>query len=154
MSDTTLETPDALGPEGRQPAQTTGTEHARPPFWRRHVWWFVALAVVVVAELLLRWGDTRPGYDPYGWLIWGYQTLHGSLNLGGAPSWKPFSYIPNVVFALFGHYALHLWMLTSVSVSLAGAVFGGRIAYRLTAREDADSPWWPPVVEPVDSGEA
>ena len=152
MSDTTLETPDALGPEGRQPAQTTATEHARPPFWRRHVWWFVALAVVVVAELLLRWGDTRPGYDPYGWLIWGYQTLHGSLNLGGAPSWKPFSYIPNVVFALFGHYALHLWMLTSVSVSLAGAVFGGRIAYRLTAREDADSPWWPPVVAAVVAG--
>ena len=152
MSDTTLETPDALGPEGRQAAQSTPPHSARQPFWRRHVWWLVALAVVVIAEILLRWGNTRPGYDPYGWLIWGYQTLHGSLNLGGAPSWKPFSYIPNVVFALFGHYALHLWMLTSVSVSLAGAVFAGRIAYRLTAREDAGVPWWPPAVAAVVAG--
>ena len=37
--------------------------------------------------------NTRPGYDPYGWLDWGYQTLRGSLNLGGAPSWKPFTYL-------------------------------------------------------------
>jgi hypothetical protein len=95
----------------------------------------VAVGIVVLAEVMLRWAKTRPGYDPYGWLDWGYQTLHGTLNLGGAPSWKPFSYIPNVVYALFGHYALHLWTLTSVAVSLAGAVFGGRIAYRLTASE-------------------
>ena len=55
---------------------------------------------------------TRPGYDPYGWLDWGYQTLRGSLDLGGAPSWKPFTYLFNVPYALFGHYALWLWMLT------------------------------------------
>lgn len=152
MSDTTLETPDALGPEGRQPAHTASSRDVRQPFWRRHVWWLVALAVVVIAEILLRWGNTRPGYDPYGWLIWGYQTIHGSLNLGGAPSWKPFSYIPNVFFALFGHYALHLWMLWSVSVSLAGAVFAGRIAYRLTVREDANVAWWPPVVAAIVAG--
>ena len=79
--------------------------------------------------LILR---TRPGYDPYGWLDWGYQTLRGSLNLGGAPSWKPFTYLFNVPYAVFGHYALWIWMETAVALSLAGAVFGGRIAYRLT----------------------
>src|SRR5436305_81138 len=79
--------------------------------------------------------DTRPGYDPYGWLDWGYQTLRGSLDLGGAPSWKPYTYLFNVPYAIFGHWALYLWMLTAVSVSLGGAVFGGRVAYRLT---DAD----------------
>ena len=41
---------------------------------------------------------------------------------------------PQRPYSLFGHYALHLWMLTAVAVSLAGAVFAGRIAYRLTAR--------------------
>ena len=75
---------------------------------------------------------TRPGYDPYGWLDWGYQTWRGSLNLGGAPSWKPFTYLFNVPYAIFGHFALWIWMLTAVALSLAGAVFGGRIAYRLT----------------------
>jgi hypothetical protein len=97
----------------------------------------VALAVVAAAALLIVITGTRPGYDPYGWLDWGYQTLRGSLDLGGAPSWKPFTYLFNVPYALFGHFALWLWMLTAVSVSLAGAVFGGRIAYRLTAA-DAD----------------
>lgn len=152
VSDTTLETPHSFGPEGPTPARTAGAGASARSFVRRHVWWFVALAIVVIAELMLRWAKTRPGYDPYGWLIWGYQTIHGGLNLGGAPSWKPFSYIPNVVFALTGHYALHLWMLTSVSVSLAGALFAGRIAYRLTAREDEATPWWPPAVAAVVAG--
>jgi hypothetical protein len=152
VSDTTLQKPPAIGRDGDSSDRPAHTARAARSFVRRHVWWFVALAIIVIAELLLRWTRTRPGYDPYGWLIWGYQTLHGSLNLGGAPSWKPFSYIPNVVFALTGHYALHLWMLTSVSVSLAGAVFGGRIAYRLTAREEQGAPWWPPVVAAIVAG--
>jgi hypothetical protein len=63
------------------------------------------------------------------------------MDLGGAPSWKPFTYIFTVVYALFGHWALYLWMLTAVSISFSGAVFGGRIAYRLTAREGG--PLWP-----------
>jgi hypothetical protein len=114
------------------------------------VWWLIALGVVVIAEILLRWANTRPGYDPYGWLIWGYQTWRGTLDLGGAPSWKPFTYVFNVPYALFGHYALHLWMLTSVAVSLAGAVFGGRIAYRLTAVEGGRR--WAPVVAAIIGG--
>jgi hypothetical protein len=90
---------------------------------------------VIISAAAIRITGTRPGYDPYGWLDWGYQTLRGSLNLGGAPSWKPFTYIFNVPFAVFGHYALWLWMLTAVSLSLAGAIFGGRIAYTLTAAD-------------------
>jgi hypothetical protein len=99
------------------------------------VWWFVALGVVVVSAAVIRITDTRPGYDPYGWLDWGYQTLRGSLNLGGAPSWKPFTYVFTVPYSVFGHYALWLWMLTAVSMALAGAIFAGRIAYHLTAAE-------------------
>jgi hypothetical protein len=100
------------------------------------VWWLVALLVVAVAGALIAITGTRPGYDPYGWLDWGYHTLHLNLDLGGAPSWKPFTYIFNVPYALFGHFALWLWMLTAVAGALAGAVFGGRIAYRLTAAGD------------------
>jgi hypothetical protein len=106
--------------------------------------------VVVVALLMIVIGKTRPGYDPYGWLDWGYQTWRGSLNLGGAPSWKPFTYLFNVPYALFGHYALWLWMLTAISISLAGAVFGGRIAYNLTAREGG--PRYAPILASVFAG--
>ncbi len=100
---------------------------------RRYAWLFVALGVIVVSLILLKWARTRPGYDPYGWLVWGYQTLHGSLDLGGAPSWKPLPYLFTVPYALFGHYQLWLWMLTAVAFSLAGSIFAGRIAYRVTS---------------------
>ena len=61
--------------------------------------------------------------------------MRATLDLGGAPSWKPFTFIFTVVYALFGHWALYLWMLTASRSRSAGAVFGGRIAYRLTAGE-------------------
>ncbi len=134
VSDTTLETSKVLPPEDSRATPPSEPGGGRS-FVARYVWWLVALAILVVSAagiLILR---TRPGYDPYGWLTWGYQTLRGSLNLGGAPSWKPFTYIFNVPYALFGHYALWIWMETAVAISLAGAVFGGRIAYKLT---DAD----------------
>lgn len=153
MSDTTIQPTPALAPEGHGPAAPTAGERRAVPVLRRYVWWLVALAVIVVAEVLLRWANTRPGYDPYGWLDWGYGALHGTLNLGGAPSWKPFTFIFTVPFSLFGRLALHLWMLTSVSVSLAGVVFGGRIAYRLTrTRAGADAPAWPAWVAAVFGG--
>ena len=101
------------------------------------------MALVVVSAVLIVWAGTRPSYDAYGWLVWGYQTVHLSLDLGGAPSWKPLTYLFTVPFALFGHYEMWLWMFFSAAVALAGAVFAGRIAYRLggggTATPD-DSP--------------
>jgi hypothetical protein len=134
VSDTTLQPPRILSEEDSKASRPTGSGSPRT-LVARHIWWLVALGVVVLSAVLIRITGTRPGYDPYGWLDWGYQTLRGSLNLGGAPSWKPFTYLFNVPYALFGHYALWIWMLTAVSVALAGAVFGGRIAYRLTGAD-------------------
>ena len=131
VSDTTLEKSQVLSPRdgGSTPPDAPGGARS---FVARYVWWLVALGILVLSAALILILRTRPGYDPYGWLDWGYQTLRGSLNLGGAPSWKPFTYLFNVPYALFGHYALWIWMETAVAISLAGAVFGGRIAYRLT----------------------
>ena len=100
-------------------------------FVRRHPGWSTTVVVLAVSTLLVAWARTRPSYDAYGWLVWGYQTLHGTLDLGGAPSWKPLPFLFTVPFSLFGHYQLWLWMITAAAISLAGAVFGGRIAYRL-----------------------
>jgi hypothetical protein len=133
VSDTTLETPHSLGPEGHDSSPQSRTGAGSP--LGRATWWLVGVGVVLVSAIVLHWANTRPGYDPYGWLDWGYHTLHGSLNLGGAPSWKPFTFVFTVVYSLFGHWALYLWMLTAVSISLSGSVFGARIAWRMTANE-------------------
>jgi hypothetical protein len=115
----------------------------------------VGVALVIVSTILVRWAGTRPGYDPYGWLNWGYQTWHGSLDLGGAPSWKPLPYLFDVPFTLFGQFALWLWMIFSVTVALSGSIFGGRIAYRLVAQEDSGSGRsWPAIAAAVFAGAA
>ncbi|MFZ0089339.1 MAG: hypothetical protein WAL63_07535 [Solirubrobacteraceae bacterium] len=127
-------------------AQTTGEPvtagRARAGVWlhlRRRVWAIAGLALVVGSAILLVWARTRPGYDPYGWLVWGYQTLHLSLNLGGAPSWKPLPYVFTVPYALAGHRdQLRLWMITAVAVSLAGSIFAARIAYRIIRDRSAE----------------
>jgi hypothetical protein len=92
----------------------------------------VAAALGALSAALVVWARTRPGFDPYGWLVWGHQTLAANLDTNAAPSWKPLPYLFTVPYALAGHYQLWLWMITSVAVSLSGVVFAGRIAYRLT----------------------
>ncbi len=101
-----------------------------------------AVGLLVVSLLILLWARTRPGFDPYGWLVWGHQTVAGNLDTNAAPSWKPLPYLFTVPFGLFGHYQLWLWMVTSLAVSLSGAVFAARIAYHLTRRaldDDAEA---------------
>lgn len=128
VSDRTLEAPSIVEPKAPELRSRTLS-----PLLRGHVWVITGVGVVVVSTVLLLWARTRPGYDPYGWLVWGHQTLHLSLDLGGAPSWKPLPYVFTVPYALAGHrYELRLWMITAVAVSLAGSIFAGRIAYRIT----------------------
>jgi len=98
---------------------------------RRHPWLVGTAGLVLLSFLLVRWAGTRPGYDPYGWLIWGYQTLHLNLDLAGAPSWKPLPWLFDVPFAVLGRTALWLWMTSSVAIALAGGIFAGRLAHRL-----------------------
>ena len=93
----------------------------------------VAVALLAISTLIVLWAGTRPGFDPYGWLVWGHQTLAGNLNTNAAPSWKPLPYLFVTPYAIAGHYQLWLWMITSMAVSLSGVIFAGRIAYRLTA---------------------
>jgi hypothetical protein len=74
----------------------------------------------------------RPGFDPFGWMVWGQQVLHGSLNTSGAPSWKPLTFVFTLPYALFGHTQAWLWSVTSVTGTIAAGVFAARVAYRLT----------------------
>ncbi len=139
MPDPTLETPHVSPSGDRQPSPRSDSPSGPEPFLRRHIWWVVGVAVIVVSALIVRVTNTRPGYDPYGWLIWGYQTLHGSLDLGGAPSWKPLPLLFTIPYSLFGHYALWLWMVTAEAAAFAGSIFAGRIAYRVVSRGEGSA---------------
>jgi hypothetical protein len=136
VSESTLDEPTVA--ETAAPAD----RHAPEPvpwtlraFMREHPGWTTGGVLLVLSIIIVVVARTRPSYDAYGWLVWGYQTLHLSLDLGGAPSWKPVPYLFTVPYALFGHYELWLWMITAVAISLAGSVFAGRIAYRLALGE-------------------
>lgn len=98
--------------------------------WR---WLIGAVAVLVVSALIVIWARVLPGYDPYGWLVWGHLTVHGKLDTNGAPSWKPLPYLFTLPYALAGRDALYLWMTTAFAISLTGFVFAARIAFWLVA---------------------
>ncbi|MEA2159777.1 MAG: hypothetical protein QOD66_2157 [Solirubrobacteraceae bacterium] len=87
------------------------------------------LALVSVAFVL--WTGMRPNYDPYGWLVWGHQSLHWSLNTDGAPSWKPLTFLFTLPYSLLGGGAMWLWMVTAVAGGFAACVCAARIAYAL-----------------------
>jgi hypothetical protein len=98
--------------------------------WR---WPIGAVTLLALSALIVLWARVRPGYDPYGWLVWGHLTLHGKLDTNGAPSWKPLPYLFTLPYALLGRHALYLWMTTAFAISLSGAVFAWRVAFHLVA---------------------
>ncbi len=131
MTTGAVDAPAPAEPEGASRAEAPAAPWTLRGFARSHPWWSVAVLIGVVSTVLVLWARTRPGFDPYGWLVWGQRTLHLALDTNAAPSWKPLPYLFTVPYAIFGHYQLYLWMVTAVAISLSAVVFGGRIAYRL-----------------------
>jgi hypothetical protein len=132
VSEQTLDAPPIAVPDGppsasRRPDGVDWRAHAY-----RYRWVLTAAGLLLVSLAIVLYARTRPGYDPYGWLVWGKLTLHLKLDTNGAPSWKPLPYLFTVPYAVAGHYALWLWMVTSVAISLSGLIFAWRIAFRLT----------------------
>ena len=117
---------------------------------RRLPWVAVGVAVVAVAVAALLVTRVSPSYDPYGWNVWGYQTLHGQLSLLGAPSWKPVTFMFTLPYSLVGHFSLRLWQVTAAALALAGPVVAGRIAYKLLY--DSTSEQAPAIVGAVAAG--
>jgi hypothetical protein len=98
----------------------------------RLAWLIVPAVVILASAAFVVLTKTRPGYDAFGWLVWGRQVLHWNLNTDGAPSWKPVTFLFTLPYALAGRAQPWLWVITAVAVAFSGAVFAGRIAYRLT----------------------
>jgi len=133
LSEQTLDAPPievSSGPPRGERRPTTSADLKDLAY--RYRWVLTAIGLLILSLVIVLYARTRPGYDPYGWLVWGKLTIHVALDTNGAPSWKPLPYLFTVPYALAGHYALWLWMVTSVAISLSGLIFAWRIAFRLT----------------------
>jgi hypothetical protein len=132
VSEQTLDAPRLDVPARSSRDSRLPTQEQALDFAYRFRWVLTAVGLLILSLLIILYARTRPGYDPYGWLVWGKLTLHLKLDTNGAPSWKPLPYLFTVPYALVGRYALWLWMCTSVAISLSGMIFAWRIAFRLT----------------------
>ena len=106
-------------------------ERPRDPF-AIGAWLVVAVVVLGLSVVIVVASGMRPGYDAFGWLVWGQQVLHWNLNTDGAPSWKPLTFVFTLPYALAGQRAGVAVDGDSVAGALAGCVFAARIAYMLT----------------------
>src|SRR3954471_4431487 len=68
----------------------------------------VVLCLTLAALTLLF--PSTPTYDPWSWIVWGRQILHGSLDTVEGPSWKPLPIVFTVPVSLFGDAAPSLWL--------------------------------------------
>jgi len=131
VSEQTVEAPRVLRGAPARRDDLTRRSPARHWLWRLR-WVLTVVALLFAGLIVVLWAKTRPGYDPYGWLVWGHLTVHGKLDTNGAPSWKPLPFLFTVPYAFVGHRALWLWMISAVAISLSGLLFAARIAYRLS----------------------
>lgn len=95
--------------------------------------WAVLGACVVVAALSLLL-PSAPTYDPWAWIIWGREILHGDLVTDTGPSWKPLPALFTTPFALSGSAAPSLWLVVARAGFLLSLVLAFRVAARLGGR--------------------
>ena len=103
--------------------------------------------MLAALSLLLPWALA---FDPWAWLVWGRDVVHGSLDTTTGPSWKPFPVLFTTPFALFGGAAPALWTIVARAGGLLGLYgaftladrFAGRWAGAAAVAVMALSPWW------------
>ncbi len=90
----------------------------------------IAAGLVIGAVTLLV--PSTPSYDPWCWLVWGREVLHGSLHTQGGASWKPLPVVFTTVFALFGKAQPDIWLAVARAGFVMTVLMSGKLAGRLT----------------------
>ncbi|MGX6447140.1 hypothetical protein ACVU7I_03570 [Patulibacter sp. S7RM1-6] len=89
----------------------------------------VAGAVLLLALLSMILPSTAT-YDPWAWIVWGREVVHGDLNTIDGPSWKPLPVVVTALAAPLGSIAPDVWIV----VARAGALAAGVTAFLLARR--------------------
>ncbi|MDQ8045618.1 MAG: hypothetical protein AAGC46_08300 [Solirubrobacteraceae bacterium] len=97
-------------------------------------WGLIAVASLVIAGIFTLLYGGAPTYDPWAWIIWGREILHGDLVTTSGPSWKPLPMVFTIPFALFGGAAPGLWMWIARAFAIAGIAAVADLASRLSGR--------------------
>jgi hypothetical protein len=131
-----LATPAPSGPAGSAPAPS-GSAPVLSPAWLRsprNFYLALAGAALTIGALTLLIPST-PSYDPWSWLLWSREIVHGQLTItSSGTSWKPLPMIFTIPFALLGSAAPNLWLIVARAGIVAAVVMVFRLAYQLTRR--------------------
>ena len=103
----------------------------RPARTRGHGWLYLAIAglALIAGALTLRLPST-PNYDPWVWLIWGREIVHGQLSTTGGPTLKPLAIVFTTIVAPFGSAAPNMYL----AIARAGALTAVALTLVLTTR--------------------
>jgi hypothetical protein len=126
--DRSAATPDGLSPRAQRLLALTTPE----PLQIR--WRWVVLGALILAGLFTLIFRGAPTYDPWAWIIWGREIIHGDLVTTSGPSWKPLPMLFTIPFAVFGDIAPDLWMWVARASALVGIVAVADLASRLGGR--------------------
>jgi hypothetical protein len=95
------------------------------------VYGLIIVAALIIAAVTLLVPST-PSYDPWCWLVWGREILHGTLHTQGGASWKPLPVLFTTVFALFGRAQPNLWLIIARAGFVITVLMSGKLAARVT----------------------
>lgn len=106
--------------------------------------------IVLVLALLSLIPPSTATYDPWAWIVWGREVVHGDLNTVDGPSWKPLPVLVTTIAAPLGSAAPDAWVVAARVGALAAVVmaFGlgrrvaGVLGGLLAATPLALAPWF------------
>ena len=97
----------------------------------------VALVLAAASLALPYW----PVYDPWAWLIWGRELMHGGLETAAGPSWKPLPVLICAPLSLLGDAAPDGWLLIARTGWICAPLLAGLLAARLAGEEAGRWRW-------------
>jgi len=99
----------------------------------------VAAALVLAAASLVL--PYHPVYDPWAWLVWGRELMHGGLETAAGPSWKPLPVLIDAPLSLLGGAAPDAWLLIGRAGWICAPLLAGLLAARLAGEEAGRWRW-------------
>jgi hypothetical protein len=115
----------------------------------RVLWLGMAAALALAAASLAL--PFFPVYDPWAWLIWGRELLHGGFETAAGPSWKPLPVLIDAPLSLLGDAAPQAWLLIARAGWICAPLLAGLLAARLSGEETGRWRW---VAAAVAAGSA